>query len=113
MTPRKKKDVKLEQNRTFAPTDPLHEDQYADTDKGGSDKGESTQNQAEPDDKQTPAKPKAITNSPKVPKKPEEIAAGEARKARTMAATEAVSRLFSHLWRNHVLTPLTRRIDSS
>ena len=102
MAPKKKKEVKPEHNRTSAPTDPFHEDQYADTDKGGSDNGESTQNQAEPDDKQTPAKPNAKTKSPKAPKPPEEIAADEARKARTMAATEAVSRLFSHLWRNHV-----------
>ena len=102
MAPRNKKEVKLEHNRTFASTDLFHEDQNADIDQGGSDKGESTQNQAEPDDKQTPAKPNAKTKSPKAPRPPEEIAADEARKARTMAATEAVSRLFSHLWRNHV-----------
>ena len=102
MAPKKKKEVKVEHNRTSAPTDPFHEDQYAGFDKGGSDNGESTQEQADPDDKQTPAKTKANTKSPKAPKTPEEIAADEARKARTIAATEAVSRLFSHLWRNHV-----------
>ena len=114
MAPRKKKEVKPEQNRTFAPTDPVHEDQYADTGMEGSDKGESTQNQAEPDDKQTPATPKVKTKSPKVPKTPEEIAADEARRARTMAATEAVSAPFGHLWRKPCdLTALTRKIDSS
>ena len=114
MAPRKKKEVKPEHNRIFAPTDPVHEDQYADTDKGGSDKGESTQNQAEIDEEQTAAKPKAKTKSPKVPKTPEELAADEARKARTMAATEAVSAPFGHLWRKPcVLTSLTYRINSS